>query len=169
MAFLDELAPYGDRVCVYPEDEAGLIPLDRVVSEPRSEVRIYSCGPGPLLDAVEAATAHWPPGSLHTERFAAKPVAAGAGALEAFEVVCQRSGVTLNIGSGQSILDAAEDAGLKVLSSCRAGVCGTCDVDVLGGTPDHRDSVLSADERESNEFMLICISRSLSPRLVLDM
>jgi ferredoxin len=169
MAFLDELAPYGDRVRVYPEDEAGLIPLDRFVSEPRSETRIYSCGPEPLLDAVEAATTHWPPGSLHTERFAAKPVAAGAGALEAFEVVCQRSGVTLKVGSGQSILDAAEEAGLKVLASCRAGVCGTCDVDVLGGTPDHRDSVLSADERESNEFMLVCISRSLSPQLVLDM
>jgi len=96
-------------------------------------------------------------------------VPASAGALDSFEVVCQRSGVTLKIGAGQSILGVATEAGVKVLASCRAGVCGTCDVDVLDGQPDHRDSVLSAAEKASNEFMLVCISRSLSPRLVLDM
>ena len=168
MGFLDELAPYGDRVNVYPEDEVGMIPLDSILGEPRGSVGIYSCGPGPLLDAVETTSAHWPAGSLHIERFAAKPVAAAPGALDTFEVVCQRSGITLTIGSDQTILEAAEQAGLKVLASCRAGVCGTCDVDVLDGKPDHRDSVLSAEERESNEFMLVCISRSLSPQLVLD-
>jgi ferredoxin len=145
-----------------------MIPLDSILGEPRGSVGIYSCGPGPLLDAVETTSAHWPTGSLHIERFAAKPVAAAPGAVDTFEVVCQRSGVTLTIGPDQTILEAAEQAGLKVLASCRAGVCGTCDVDVLDGKPDHRDSVLSAEERESNEFMLVCISRSLSPQLVLD-
>jgi len=169
MAFLDELVAYGDRVTIYPQDEAGHIPLDSILSEPRGGVLVYSCGPGPLLDAIETSTSHWPPGTLHIERFAAKPVAAAPGALDTFEVVCQRSGVNLKIDPDQSILDAAEDAGLKVLASCRAGVCGTCEVDVLGGKPDHRDSVLSAEERASNEFMLVCISRSLSPRLVLDL
>jgi ferredoxin-NADP reductase len=169
MAFLDELAGYGDRVTVHPQDEAGHLPLSTLLAEPREDVHIYSCGPGPLLDALESASAHWPAGSLHTERFAAKDVPVSAGALDSFEVVCQRSGITLKIGSGQSILDVATEAGVKVLASCRAGVCGTCDVDVLDGQPDHRDSVLSAAEKESNEFMLVCVSRSLSSRLVLDM
>ena len=169
MAFLDELAEYGDRVTVHPQDEVGHIPLSTILAEPRDDVQIYSCGPGPLLDALETASAHWPTDSLHTERFAAKDVPASTGALDSFEVMCQRSGLTLKIGAGQSILDAADEAGIKVLSSCRAGVCGTCDVDVLDGQPDHRDSVLSAAEKASNEFMLVCISRSLSPRLVLDM
>jgi ferredoxin len=132
-------------------------------------VQIYGCGPGPLLDALESASAHWQAGSLHIERFAARDVSASAGALDSFEVVCQRSGTTLQIGPDRSILEAAEEAGIKVLASCRAGVCGTCDVDVLDGRPEHRDSVLSAAERAADEFMLVCISRSLSPRLVLDM
>ncbi|MDT0353792.1 PDR/VanB family oxidoreductase [Pseudonocardia charpentierae] len=169
MGFLDELSAYGDRVTVYPQEEVGHIPLGSILAEPRDGALVYSCGPGPLLDAMESSTAHWPPGSLHIERFAAKPVAASPGALDTFEVVCQRSGVNLKIGPDQTILDAAQEAGLKVLASCRAGVCGTCEVDVIDGQPDHRDSVLSAAERAENEFMLVCISRSLSPRLVLDL
>ncbi|MNZ96458.1 Toluene-4-sulfonate monooxygenase system reductase subunit TsaB1 [compost metagenome] len=126
------------------------------------------CGPEPLLDAVEESTKHWPVGSLHTERFSAKHVA-NPGALDSFEVVCERSGITLNVGPGQTILEALEKAGLKVLTSCRAGVCGACEVNILEGIADHRDTVLSAEERSSNEFMLVCCSRSLTPRLVLDM
>jgi ferredoxin-NADP reductase len=169
MAFLDELAPYHDRVGVYPQDETGLIPLDDVLTQPRHGELVYSCGPELLLEAVEDFSTTWPAGSLHTERFAARPVTAGPSALETFEVVCQRSGITLKIEQDRSILEAAEEAGLKVLSSCRAGVCGTCDVDIIDGVPDHRDSVLSASERASNEFMLVCTSGSLSPRLVLDL
>ena len=169
MAFLDELAPHSGRVGVYPQDEVGLIPLGDVLSQPRDGVLIYSCGPEPLLEAVEGLTTKWPAGSLRTERFAARPVTAGPSSLETFEVVCQRSGIALKIEADRSILEAAEEAGLKVLSSCRAGVCGTCDVDIIDGVPDHRDSVLSAGERASNEFMLVCISGSLSPRLVLDL
>jgi len=168
MAFLDELADYGDQVSIFPADEVGLIPLDSVLSPLRDNVHLYVCGPGPLLDAIEAGTEHWPAGSLHTERFAAKPIEAPPNALEVFEVVCKRSGITLTVGSDKSILEAMEVAGLKVPVSCRAGVCGTCEVNILEGIPDHRDSVLTREERESNEFMLICRSRSLSPKLVLD-
>lgn len=168
MAFLDELEQFGERVSVYPQDVSGMIPLEKELSEPVAGALVYSCGPGPLLDAVEGFTSHWPPDSFHAERFAAKAVAAGENSLESFEVVCQRSGITLKIEPDQSILAAAESAGLKILASCRAGVCGTCEADVLDGTPDHRDSVLSAEEREANEFMLVCISRSQSARLVLD-
>lgn len=168
MAFLDELEQFGERVSVYPQDVSGMIPLEKELGEPLSGALVYSCGPGPLLDAVEGFTSHWPADSFHAERFAAKVVAAGENSLESFEVVCQRSGITLKIEPDQSILAAAESAGLKILASCRAGVCGTCEADVLGGTPDHRDSVLSAEEREANEFMLVCISRSQSAQLILD-
>jgi ferredoxin-NADP reductase len=172
MAFLDELEVFGDRVRLFPQDEAGHIPLasPSILGEPRADTLIYCCGPEPLLQAVEDGSGHWPSNSLHIERFAPKAAAPTApGALETFEVVCQRSGLTLKVGDDRSILEVAEAAGLKVLASCRAGVCGTCEVDVIDGSPDHRDSVLSASERAENEFMLVCVSRSLSPRLVLDM
>ena len=70
---------------------------------------------------------------------------------------------------GQSILDALEEQGVSVLSSCQEGVCGTCETRVLEGIPDHRDSLLSEEEREANEYMMICVGRSKSDRLVLDL
>ncbi len=171
MAFLDELVVHGDRVRVFPQKEVGFIPLadPSILGEVKKDTLIYCCGPEPLLQAVEKASADWPTDSLHIERFAAKAVSADPKSLDSFEVVCQRSGVTLKIDSDASILKAAEQAGLKVLASCRAGVCGTCEVDVIDGVPDHRDSVLSASERAANAFMLVCISRSKSPQLVLDL
>jgi ferredoxin-NADP reductase len=171
LAFLSELTHFGNRVRVFPQDEAGHIPLatPSILGSPRPDTLIYCCGPEPLLQAVEDASSHWPTGSLHLERFAPKAVEPTPGALGTFEVVCQRSGITLKVEEERSILDVAQEAGIKVLASCRAGVCGTCEVDVIAGDPDHRDSVMSASERAANEFMLVCVSRSLTPRLVLDM
>ena len=171
MAFVDELEAFGDRVKFWPDDERGLLPLDDILGRPREGALVYCCGPEPLLAAVEQRCAGWPPGTLHIERFAAKardPASAG-GTTAAFEVVCQRSGVTVMVPPETSIIDALEANGISVLSSCLEGVCGTCETAVLEGIPDHRDSLLSAEERESNEYMMICVSRSLSERLVLDL
>ncbi len=68
-----------------------------------------------------------------------------------------------------SVLDAVQGAGVNVLSSCGEGTCGTCETAVLSGSPDHRDSILDDDERSTGECMLICVSRSCSDRLVLDL
>lgn len=168
MGFLSELEQFGERVSVLPQDETGMLPLDTELATPKPGKLVYSCGPNGLLDALDTACSHWPSGALHTERFAAKEFAADPDALETFEVVAQRSGKTMTVGPDQTILEACEAAGIKILASCRAGVCGTCDVDVLEGEPEHRDSVLSAEDRESNEYMIVCVSRSKSPRLVLD-
>ena len=51
---------------------------------------------------------------------------------------------------------------------CQRGDCGICQTDVISGTPDHRDVVLSEDERASGKVMQICVSRAKSERLVLD-
>jgi ferredoxin-NADP reductase len=172
MAFLDELAPYGERVTVWPQDSKGLLPLDEILGDPAEGVLVYCCGPEGLLAAAEQRCAAWPAGALHLERFAAKPQpapAAGAGEEAPFEVVCQRSGLTVTVPPGQSILDALEEQGVSVLSSCQEGVCGTCETRVLEGIPDHRDSLLSEEEREENEYMMVCVSRAKSDRLVLDL
>ena len=70
---------------------------------------------------------------------------------------------------GQSIIDALDQNGVGVLSSCLEGVCGTCETRVLEGIPDHRDSLLSEEEREAKEYMMICVGRSKSLSLVLDL
>jgi ferredoxin-NADP reductase len=168
MAFLDELARYGDRVSIRPQDEIGLLDLGTLLGTPLDDTLVYCCGPEPLLVAVEERCASWPRRSLHVERFTAKPVTEAMPA-EAFEVVLAQSEITVSVPPDRSILEVVEEAGVGVLSSCAEGTCGTCETPVLEGEPDHRDSVLDDDDRRANDCMMICVSRSCSPRLVLDL
>jgi ferredoxin len=118
---------------------------------------------------VEDACGPWPDGSLHIERFSPKAIEEPApGALDTFEVECQRSGVTVTVPAGRSIYEVVDEAGVDVLGSCMEGVCGTCECDVIEGEADHRDSVLSKAEQERGDVIMICVSRSRSERLVLD-
>ncbi|WP_328766227.1 PDR/VanB family oxidoreductase [Streptomyces sp. NBC_00286] len=168
MAFLDRLTPYGDRVLVRPQDEYGLLDLAAFLGSPEESTLVHACGPEPLLRAAQEQCADWPAGTLGIERFA--PVqAADARPAAAFEVVLARAGLTLTVPPDRSVLESLEEAGVDVDFSCREGTCGTCETDVLDGTPDHRDSLLSEDEQATGDTMLICVSRSCGPRLVLDL
>jgi len=167
MAFIDELRGYGDKVSVWPQEEKGFIDLPGLLDTPQADTAVYCCGPGPLLDAVEQRCEPWPKGSLHIERFVAKPLTAPVLA-ESFEVELVRSGLTLEVVPDKSILETIQDAGIPVLSSCAEGTCGTCETTVLEGDVDHRDSVLTEEEREENTCMMICVSRAKCARLVLD-
>jgi ferredoxin-NADP reductase len=165
MAFGDELARYGERVSVWPQDEYGLLNLDTLLGAPRPAAAVYCCGPEPLLRAVEQRCA---PDVLHVERFS--PVADDRPADAPFQVELASSGRVIDVPAGISILTAVRDAGLEVLSSCEEGTCGTCETGVLDGIPDHRDSVLTAAERATaTDIMMICVSRAKTPRLVLDL
>jgi cytochrome P450/ferredoxin-NADP reductase len=168
MAFLDELDRYGEKVAVLPQDETGLLDLDTLLGRPLADTKVYCCGPEPLLSAVEQRCASWPSKSLHVERFVAKPLTEPL-LSEAFEVYLEQSELTLDVPPERSILDVVEEAGVGVLSSCGEGTCGTCETRVVEGVPDHRDSVLDEEERQANDCMMICISRSRTPRLVLDL
>jgi len=169
MAFRDELAArYGDRIQIRPQDETGLLDLAAGLGEPRPDTPVYCCGPGPLLDAVEAYCAESGRPGPYTERF--QPKAADPDARDTrFELVLARSGLTLAVAADTSVLDAVRTAGAEVLFSCTEGTCGTCETDVLEGVPDHRDSLLTAGERAAGETMMICVSRCRGERLVLDL
>ena len=170
MAFLGELEKYGqDRVTISPQDERGHLNLAECLGTPRPGTLVYCCGPEGLLTAVEEACAAWPAGSLHIERFAPKAVSADDGSTGTFELVLQRSGLTLQVPPDKSVFDVVTDAGVSVLGSCFEGVCGTCEQGVIDGDVDHRDSILSDEEREANEYMMICVSRCRSARLTLDL
>jgi ferredoxin-NADP reductase len=169
MAFLDDLAHYGERVQVVPREEGGLRGrLPGVLGDLRAGTPVYCCGPAQLLAAVERECADRPPHTVHTERFAADELGAPARTAR-FEVELARTGRRVTVGPGASVLDAVRGEGVEVLSSCRQGICGTCETTVLGGRPDHRDSLLDDDERAANDCMYVCVSRSLDDRLVLDL
>ncbi|MBK1787125.1 PDR/VanB family oxidoreductase [Prauserella cavernicola] len=169
MSFVDELEDrYGESVTVRPQDEFGLLDLTGLLGTVRPGTAVYCCGPEALLQAVENACERWPSGALHVERFAPRqleePVLS-----EAFEVELTQSGMTLSVPPDKSIMGVLEENGVQVVSSCQEGTCGACETVVLSGQPEHRDSLLTPAERETNETMMVCVSRSLCPRLVLDL
>jgi ferredoxin-NADP reductase len=169
MAFGSELAEeYGDRVSLRPQDEFGLLDLVSALDAVAPGTAVYCCGPEPLLQAVETACAARSDVTLHVERFS--PKAQPADAVDgAFEVELRRSGKTITVGPDRTVLDAVLDAGVTADFSCREGTCGTCEVAVLGGRPDHRDSVLDPAEQDEGDVMMICVSRSRDPKLVIDL
>lgn len=167
MAYLDELAAYGDRVTIQPQDEAGLLDLATYLGTAEPGKVAYCCGPEPLIQAAEQHCAAWPEEALQIERFRPREQD-GPGASGAFEVELRRSGITVTVPADKSIADALEEVGIHIPRSCNEGTCGTCLTRVLEGIPDHRDSFLRPKQRELNNRMLICCSRAMSARLVLD-
>lgn len=166
MAYRDEIAGWrDDRVTLHADEEDGG-PLDlRALLAARPGALVYCCGPEGMIAAVEQAAPD--PSMVRVERFRAGPAVRDEG--EAFDVVLAGSGERVRVGLGESILGALDRAGHDVPSSCREGICGTCETKVVRGEPDHRDSVLTPEERAENCSMMICVSRSRSPELVLDL
>ncbi|MFE7232273.1 PDR/VanB family oxidoreductase [Streptomyces sp. NPDC002405] len=168
MAFTAELARYGDRVRLHRDDESGVADISAELDGlGAADAGVYACGPPGLLTAVEDYARTRPGTRLTVEHFTAGPGDARREGDRPF-TVRTRDGREITVGARQSILDALSQAGVRTLSSCREGVCGTCETAVLGGEPDHRDRVLSEEERAAGGTMMICVSRCLGERLVLD-
>ncbi len=170
MAFLPELqALGGDALSLHVDAEQGC-PLDvpALLDACTQDDHLYVCGPKPLLDAVlaETETRGWQHERVHFELFTTPPVEAGD---HAFEVVLARSGFSISVPADRSILDCLIDADVDPIYDCKRGECGVCTTTVIEGEIDHRDYVLSADEKASGQVMQICVSRCRGSRLVLDL
>lgn len=168
MSYVDHLVgEYGDRVSIRPQDEHGLLDLAGLLGTPRAGAAVYCCGPEPLLQAIEGVCEVWPSGSLHVERFSPKeldePAMSGS-----FEIELTMSDVVLTVPPDKSIVAVMEENNIPIVVSCQEGTCGSCETVVLGGIPEHRDSILSPAEQAANETMLVCVSRALTPRLTLE-
>lgn len=165
---LRELAESGGELTFCFDQEPGgrMLDLAAVVRALPDGAHVYCCGPAGMLGAFETATAGLPPERVHVEYFAAKEAAATAGG---FRVTLHRSGKSIDVRPGQTILDSLIAAGVEPPWSCREGVCGTCETRVLEGIPDHRDLVLSAAEHAANDRMMVCCSGARSATLVLDL
>lgn len=169
MAFLDDIAQIsGGDIHVVPQDEFGLLDLDRFLGRHAPETAVYCCGPSPLLNAVEKKCQTWQAGALHLERFAPSEKMTNR-ERGSFEVELARSGRHIVVPPYRSLLDVLEENGCQIANSCRAGICGTCLVRVLSGVPEHNDDVLSRGDQDAGEVMLVCVSRAKSDRLVLDL
>jgi tetrachlorobenzoquinone reductase len=168
-AFMKELtALHGLRVTTrFSDEHGGRSDLASLLGGRDKETRFYACGPGSMLTAFEAACAELGYQHAMLERFAAAPVdetlVAGS-----FSVVLQQTGRTITIPPERSILEVLLAEGIACDYSCTEGLCGACETKVLGGTPEHRDSVLTQRERDGNTKMMICVSRCSEGHIVLD-
>jgi ferredoxin-NADP reductase len=143
-----------------------MLDLKAIIAGMAPTTHLYCCGPLPMLGAFEEACKGRPEETVHVEYFSAREEAATGGG---FNVVLSRSGKTVFVPEGKTILDALLDAGEDAPYSCMEGVCGSCETKVISGTPDHRDMILTESERKAGKTMMICCSGSKSAELVLDL
>jgi len=169
MAFIDELARYGDHVTVLAADEVPRALISDLVAGVAEGELVYACGPERLLRDLEEIMTDEAGHRLEVERFAPKDPGVLTEQGTTFAVALAQSGITVDVPPGTSILSAVEEAGVDAAYSCREGTCGTCETRILSGIADHRDSILSPDEQEANETVMICVSRSKTPLLELDL
>lgn len=166
-AFVSELETMPKAYFSFDDETGGqFLDLASIVAAAPEGAHFYCCGPAPMLAAFESATAILPLERVHVEYFTAKAEAAMEGG---YIVELARSGVELVVPQGISILEVVTNAGIDVAYSCTEGICGACETRVISGTPDHRDSILTDQEREAGKTMMICCSGSKSERLVLDL
>lgn len=172
MAFTELLSGIGaDRVNLVPQDEQGLLPVLRLLGAAPEGTAVYCCGPEGMIRAVTDAC-EVVGIALHVERFGPSssgppppPTAATAGC---FTVELRQSGLTLEVPPDRTLLDVVREVVPDVGFSCEEGYCGSCETTVLGGVPEHHDTVLSEEERERGDTMMICVGRSASELLTLD-
>jgi ferredoxin-NADP reductase len=165
--FLDEFQADGERLQLHVDAENPGVFLDiaGIVAAAPADAQLYCCGPGSMLAAFETAAAARPDANVHVEYFASStPVAVEGG----FSVRMAKTGRMVAVAPGQTILDALRAGGVDAPFSCAQGVCGACETRVLEGVPDHRDMILSPQEKAANRTMMICCSGSRTPLLVLD-
>jgi ferredoxin-NADP reductase len=170
MAFLEEVREVSTSAIIMAGNEHGRPDFDTLI-DAHPGVPVYACGPTGMLDAVKAASER-AGAELRIERFAPEVLAAqevDEQSAPEFSVRLTRAGQFVGVRPGVSILEAVRDSGVSVDSSCEMGVCGTCETRVLKGRVDHRDMLLSPDERERGDTMMICVSRSKGGDLELDL
>jgi len=171
-AFIDELNALRPDVSsnvdvTFDQEPPGrMLNLSAIVKDAPPDTHLYCCGPVPMLEAFELATAGRSSDHVHVEYFKAKEKPAAEGG---FEVKLARSNRTITVQAGKTILDALLDAGIAASYACTEGVCGTCETRVVEGIPEHRDLFLSKEEQAANKTMMICCSGSKSSTLVLDL
>lgn len=155
---------HGPHVQFYISAEGTRLSPSAVLARQPLGTHVYVCGPNSLVDAVlgAASEAGWPSSHVHSEEFAPPPLSEAA----PFTVSLPALPLDITVGVRETVLEALERAGVPVASSCRVGQCGTCEMQVLVGDPDHRDRCLSESERADGKI-IACVSRCRGERLTL--
>jgi ferredoxin-NADP reductase len=166
-AYIDRIECYNQAEILFDGDNAGIrLDLKAICAAAPVDAHLYCCGPTGMLDAFVAINADRAPGHAHIEYFSAETELATDGG---YTLDLRRSGKTVTVEAGETMLDALLSAGVDVGFACAEGVCGTCEVRVLEGIPDHRDHFLSEEDKRMNKAIMVCCSGAKTATLVLDL
>ena len=169
LAFLPQLRDIcAKNLSVHYDSDESRLDIAAALGDAAANSHVYVCGPSGMIEAVKAgALAACVSGDrIHYELFKSELPSSPD---RPFEVEIKSTGQVVGVAAGQTIIQALEAAGLDVLYDCQRGDCGICQCGVIDGVPDHRDVILSDEEKASNKVMQICVSRARSERLVLDL
>jgi vanillate O-demethylase ferredoxin subunit len=156
-------------VTLHYSSATGRASLSKVLGAADPGAEIYCCGPSRMLGECIEHVARLSLSRLHVERFVNEtPPTGDVPASAPFVVALARKGIDIEVGRGESILQALIAADIDVPYSCEEGVCGACETKVLDGAPLHYDAVRSAEDHQRLGTIMICCSRSRTARLVLD-
>lgn len=154
--------------CHFDDVQGGAPELRKLLAGKPAGTHFYCCGPAPMLAAFEDACAAIGQANVHLERFTRTEMAPSTGT-ETCTVELRRSGRSLEVTPGVSILDAVLAADIRTDYSCQDGMCGACETKIISGDVEHRDSILTKQEQAANKSMMICVSRCRGGTLVLDL
>ena len=172
-AFVDRFAAsaFATRVHTHWDDapQDPPVSLASLIGPPQPGQHLYVCGPKGFMDAVlaQARAQSWPEVQLHFEFFGGQVVHDASDAT--FTVKLASSGMEIQVGAEQTVVQALHKAGVDVPIACEQGVCGTCLTRVLSGVPDHKDLYLTPEEQAANDQFTPCCSRAKTAVLVLDL
>lgn len=161
MAFLNELAPYGDAVRIISRDTSPRVDLAAELAK-APDAAVYACGPENMLTQLQELGGD----RVRVEFFSAPAIEYEPGG--PFVVRLERTGVDVEVAPDESILSAMRSVGVDVLSDCEEGICGSCETRVIDGEVEHRDFVLTSQEKQRGDCLMVCVSRAACPVLVLD-
>lgn len=162
--FIAEVEKFGDKVVIRTDDTHGLPTAADLIGDTPAPTALYACGPPAMLEVLGRGVAGRTDIELHYERFSAPPVVDG----KPFTVTLAKTGTTIPVPADETALATILKTNPETPYSCKQGFCRTCQVQVLDGEVDHRDTTLTPAERDDNQ-MLICISRAASDHLTIDL
>ena len=168
LAFVNELIEICEKkLCLHYDNDESAIDLRTILKEAPEKSDIYICGPVGMIEVTKdiAAELGFEKSRIRYELFKTDD---DQNEDESFEVQIHATGQIIQVNSDQSIIEALEKAGLDPLYDCQRGDCGICQCEVISGTPDHRDIILTEEEKAYNSIMKICVSRAKYKRLVID-
>lgn len=132
--------------------------------------RLFVCGPEGFITYIKntALEAGWPEDRIHYELFSKSSTdTTGLGA--PFSILVNNTGAIVHVAEEETALDALVRSGYEIPYSCEQGVCGSCVLDIIEGTPDHQDAYLTDKERAENRRFTPCCSRAQTPSITINL